>query len=523
MTAHQIPDGGTESQVVNIRPGVGILSVLRHLNYQPWFALAEFVDNSLQSYLVCREQLRDLHGHSHRLRVEILLDPLDDGRIVIRDNAGGIRTQDFARAFRPAEIPPDRSGLNEFGMGMKSAACWFAPRWHVRTSALGEPLERTIRFEVAKIIEDSLEELGVETRVVPTDAHYTEIVLLAPFRMPYGRTVGKIKDHLTDIYRVFTRSGDLMLHLNDERLLYEEPDMLQAPRFNQADGDPIEWRKDINLDLGAGQRIRGFAALRETASTKRAGFALFRRGRLIQGSGEEGYRPYEIFGNPNSYRFQRIFGELHLEGFDVSHTKDGFQWDHSEQRFLEALRVQLDAEPLPLLKQAEGWRASTKEVRTGAEEAAVRTANVMERTLPSLLYRLEEKKPSANPPETLPEAELAARRAIRFRFRREEWEIVIEMSNSPAVGDWLEISEGLVRDDGSGDAGCRRLGIRLSLSHPFMTRFAGNSAERIEPLLRVAAALALAEHAAYSAGVKYASTIRANVNELLRDALSSAP
>ena len=39
---------------VNIRPEVSILSVLRHLNYRPWFAMAEFVDNSLQSFLANR-------------------------------------------------------------------------------------------------------------------------------------------------------------------------------------------------------------------------------------------------------------------------------------------------------------------------------------------------------------------------------------------------------------------------------------------------------------------------------------
>ena len=27
---------------------------------------------------------------------------------------------------RPAALPTDRTGLYEFGMGMKSAACWFA-------------------------------------------------------------------------------------------------------------------------------------------------------------------------------------------------------------------------------------------------------------------------------------------------------------------------------------------------------------------------------------------------------------
>lgn len=47
---------------VNIRPGVSILSVLRHLNYKPWYAIAEFVDNSIQSYLDYRDELQALEG-----------------------------------------------------------------------------------------------------------------------------------------------------------------------------------------------------------------------------------------------------------------------------------------------------------------------------------------------------------------------------------------------------------------------------------------------------------------------------
>src|SRR5271155_1329889 len=110
---------------VSIRPGVGILSVLRHLNYKAWFAMAEFVDNSLQSYLQNRERLQELHGRDFRLKVEIEIDRSDEVCIKIRDNAAGIATADYARAFRPAELPTDRSGFAEFGMGMKSAACWF--------------------------------------------------------------------------------------------------------------------------------------------------------------------------------------------------------------------------------------------------------------------------------------------------------------------------------------------------------------------------------------------------------------
>src|SRR5262245_26257829 len=112
---------------VSIRPGVSVLSVLRHLNYRPWFALAEFVDNALQSSIQNRNELEQL-DKNYQLEVKIEFPEELPRRLIIRDNAGGISLHDFPRAFRPAIVPPDRSGLSEFGMGMKSASCWFAPR-----------------------------------------------------------------------------------------------------------------------------------------------------------------------------------------------------------------------------------------------------------------------------------------------------------------------------------------------------------------------------------------------------------
>ena len=56
---------------INIRPEVSILSVLRHLNYKPWFALAEFVDNSLQSFIANRPALG---GDAAHLDVTIALE-----------------------------------------------------------------------------------------------------------------------------------------------------------------------------------------------------------------------------------------------------------------------------------------------------------------------------------------------------------------------------------------------------------------------------------------------------------------
>src|SRR6266498_547531 len=100
----------TAAGKVNIRPGVSVLSVLRHLNYSPWFALAEFVDNALQSYVENKSTLHELHGPAWKLKVSIDVDTSSPGRITIRDNAAGIGKDTFPRAFRPAVIPPDRTG-----------------------------------------------------------------------------------------------------------------------------------------------------------------------------------------------------------------------------------------------------------------------------------------------------------------------------------------------------------------------------------------------------------------------------
>ncbi len=53
---------------VNIRPGVTILSVLKHLNYKPYYALAEFIDNAIDSFLKNEEELRKIEGKDFRFK-----------------------------------------------------------------------------------------------------------------------------------------------------------------------------------------------------------------------------------------------------------------------------------------------------------------------------------------------------------------------------------------------------------------------------------------------------------------------
>jgi hypothetical protein len=504
---------------------VSILSVLRHLNYKPWFAMAEFVDNAVQSYLKNKDELERLEGPDFRLKVAINLEPGDDGRVIIRDNAAGIHERDYARAFRPAEIPTDRSGLSEFGMGMKSAACWFASEWQVRSSALGEPLEKTVTFDIERIVKDDIEDVNIQPHPAREEVHFTEIILTRLHRRIFGNTVVKIKEHLASIYRVFIREGALVLTLDDEPLVYSEPSILAAPHYREPATAPARtWRKEFELDFGLGWKVRGFAGIRETASTSRAGFALFRRKRLIEGSLDEGYRPEYIFGKPNSYRYQRIFAEIHLDGFEVSHTKDGFKWEDHEDIFLEFLKQELKREPLDLLDQAEEWRVRAKadELKKSAEVASLRTSEVIKREAPPVVQSEIEKPPSDSPPpKNLPAHNSEAKREILLELRGTSWLLTLDLSNDPAVGDWLTVSDKAVTETVAG-VQVRRLSIAISLCHPFMERFAGADVMQIESLIRVGAALGLAETVARDAGVRMASTIRRTVNELLRNALSKS-
>lgn len=494
-----------------------MLAVLRHLSYRPWYAMGEFVDNAVESFTKHRRELEELNGGSGKLRVDVNIDTASPARISIHDNAAGIFESEYGRAFRPAAIPPDRTGLAEFGMGMKSAACWFAPRWSVRTSALGEPIARMVQFDIANIVNDDIQELTIRETKEKPGSHFTEVVLEDIFHVPVGRTLGKLKEHLTDIYRAFIRDGLLELRFNGDVLVYKEPKVLKVPFFKEKNSPQRVWRKTIEFDFGDGLSVHGFAALRETGNTAKAGFSLFRRGRVIQGSGDEGYRPSYIFGSSNSYRYQRLFGEIHLDGFEVSHTKDGFRWDENEQPFLELLREHLDSEELPLLKQAEGYRVRVPhaQLTTAARQAVTNTAQAMQTRLPEVLPAMADGEPVDTPAKEAPHKSTLANRRFDVRFRNKAWSINVELTNDPAESQWLVVS-----DTAETRKEPRRLDIRVSLAHPFMIRFAQTDTEDVEALLRVAAALALAEVLARDSGVRKAGTVRRNVNDILKDVLS---
>ncbi|WP_375757429.1 ATP-binding protein [Corallococcus exercitus] len=488
------------------------------LNYKPWYALAEFVDNSIQSFLANRERLRS-GGRKARLTVRI---QVEEDRIKVSDDAAGIRGEDFPRAFSPAQRPPDASGLSEFGLGMKAAACWFSKSWSVTTSALGEDVRRTIHFNVPEIVASGTEELAVDEEPENERAHYTHLVLENLHIKPKGRTIGKIKSHLASMYRRFLADGAVTILYNDEPLSYQQPEVMLAPWYREPGGPKKEWKKPIDIPLEGGRRVHGWAALRSTASVSEAGFAVFRRERLIQGSLDGAYRPEQIFHKGNHYVFQRLFGELLVEGFDVSHTKDGLQWDEWEESILEELRVQLDAAPLPLLQQAKGHRvrASERALEEGwGEKAVEEAATVVQQHVAPIVAEQLAAEPEVDPaPSELPAAELTARQATSFDVEHAQrvWRVELQLARDAGDPDWYSFSVKPSVTRGRPTL----VTIRVNLAHPFSERYGLGDPDDLQPLLRMAAGLAIAEHTSVESGAHGVPTLRRNFNQLLKDALS---
>jgi len=513
---------------IEIRPEVNILSVLRHLNYKPWYAIAEFVDNAIQSSFGNKAQL-EANDENFKLKIDIRLEQNIPGTLTISDNAAGISSTDFPRAFRTAQLPNDRSGLSEFGMGMKSAACWFSEYWNVRTKAIGENIERSITFDVNKIVDENIDALNTQTNRVDANAHYTVVSLRRLHHIPQGRTIGKIKDHLASIYRVFLRDGNIEIVFNGEPLSYKSPGILKAVKYvspgvkDDKSNELIVWKKDIHLKLGNGLIVTGFVALRDIGSTHYAGFSLFRRGRLIIGSSDETYRPEIIFKRTNSYQYQRLFGELHVEGFEVSHTKDGFRWEGYEDLFLEKLREEIEKPPLDLISQAENYRSlpTRKTIQQQAEVATEIVATYIENNITPLLNEINDN--NELPPEILQEISSsplqASEKIIKIHDGIFQWIITLRTSVDPMRDDWVSMAK--MKEERNDTMGrVRRLCLDLSLAHPFSSKFLGVSNENIELFLRIASVVCISLVLSEDLNGETPESFLYHFNYLLRGALS---
>jgi hypothetical protein len=504
---------------VSIKIQTGVYGQFRNLNNRVWFALGEYVDNAVQSFENNKDRLRKASKGDYQFEVRINID-WENNYIKIFDNAAGIDTKNFQTAFEPANIPIDNTGLHEFGMGMKTASIWLADFWSVRTAALDEDQERFVEFDLKKVLEEEKEVLKVKNSGKPKSTHFTELVLHQLSKnSPSVMQMDKIRRHLGSIYRKFIRTGDMKLYINDEELIYEEPEILKAPFFNNPNGKRVEWKKEINFSFGT-YKVNGFIAILNTMSTNEVnGLSLFRRGRVIEGSHDEKYRPKAICGQMGSPRYKRIFGELELEGFNVSFNKGSFQEQEDLEALMDALQAEISAKEFDLYTQAEKYiKEKTQSDNTKVAKNIVSSLkkttkfiNLREKVKTSL-KEINNKSIATQNKRLTKIAKTIDSHEDFIEIKDEKFKLKVELITEPTITDLYSLQ---IEDD---ELFAKKISYKINLSHPFFTRFERlKNEEDYQPIISIIRSLVLAEIIAPSQGTKNAGNVRLNFNHFLRN------
>jgi len=499
---------------VSIKIQSGVYGQFRNLMNKPHYALAEFVDNAVQSYANNRSKFKTIYGDNHSLEVRI---GINKDVITIKDNAAGIGLDNYYRAFEPAHIPIDNTALHEHGMGMKTAAIWLSDIWSVKTKAIGENEERFVEFDLQKVIDEKKEVLEVVKNLKKTDIHYTEITLTKlSHNAPSNHQIDKIKRHLASIYRNFIRSGYLQLYINEELLTFNDPEILKAPYYKNLEGENILWKKYIDFSMGD-YSAKGFIGVLKTMSTNKVnGISLFRRGRVIVGSHDEKYRPKELCGQIGSPRYKRIFGELELKGFGVSFNKGSFLEVEDLEALIKAIKIEISNKGFDLYGQAEKYvKPKTKEHNIDVARKLVKalkkaSSNNEEQKKPTLVIPTIED--IAKQTAKLKDAETISSYEDNETIRGVEYNLKQEFITDPSILS-LYILEILENTEDK-----MKIVYKINLANDFFSLFNKFKTDAdYRPIVTIIKSLVLAELVAYSQGTFGAGNIRINFNNFLNN------
>jgi hypothetical protein len=337
--------------------GPDAITSYKRLAYTPWHAIAEFVDNSTQSYFDHEKELKAAfasEGDDVKLTVSIVYEK-DNDVLRIADNAMGMSYDELERAMHVAMPPRNTKGRCKYGMGLKTAACWIGDHWTVRTKKLGETVEHQVTVDVKKIADGSPVLPHKQIKDRPAKDHFTIVEISKHNRAFHGRTLGRIKQFLSSMYRQDFRADVLRLLWRGEPVAWEDD-----PNRFLCDAAGKPYRKDFKFKVD-GRQAHGWVGILLRGSREEAGFSIIHCGRVVRGY-PDSWRPTSLYGQfqgTNDLVNQRLVGEIHLNEFDVSHTKDDILWLGNQEEGVEE----------KLLEHCGGYRDFAQQYRKRGDDS----------------------------------------------------------------------------------------------------------------------------------------------------------
>ncbi len=180
----------------------------------------------------------------------------------------GMSYTELEKALIVGRRPDDVSGRSQFGMGLKTSACWIRDQWSVRTKKLGELEEHEIQLDVPAFAKGKGGLKYASRKKKDAGTHYTIIEIRKHHREWLGRTLGKVRQFLMSFYRIDLRDKVLNLEWQGDPL--DWPDM-DGRLLKAKDGSP--YKKKFKFLVGR-KKVEGWVGVLDTGGRGDAGFSI---------------------------------------------------------------------------------------------------------------------------------------------------------------------------------------------------------------------------------------------------------
>ncbi len=322
---------------VDVSPEMTMYKWLQNQPYSVHSALSEFVDNSVQSYIDNRKSIQVIEKKNIKLKIKISIDSKKK-EIIILDNASGINRKNFQKAIKMGvSVNHKKSSLSKFGIGMKTSAVWFSSNWEIETSSLNSKEKLIFQFNLDELLEQNKTAVSVSSKIEKQKNHYTKIIIKNSKRIESKEYYqDMVIPHLAETFIKFKNFLSIDVEYDNEILpkkwkkktkaYFEPSETLNYPLVNnkmESISKTRLWKKKIELDY-KGSKVKGFCVIMKKGGYEQPGIRLFRNNRVIEGTLITPNRPKILSGTKNKYASERIYGELHLDDFEIDFMKTKF-------------------------------------------------------------------------------------------------------------------------------------------------------------------------------------------------------
>jgi len=311
-----------------------VIESYKRSDYTHWHALAELVDNSTYWYELNRDLILKHDPNALKCEVRITYDQ-DASILRIADNSIGMDLETLQSAMVIGK-KTDRPGRSVYGMGLKTSCIWLGDKFTVKTKKAGHTSAYQVTLDYNKIMAENFELGFQEFKDCHPDEHYTVIEVSELDEVIQKRRLSKIKEYLASIYREDFRDEKLTLTFNDENIEWSDDNHYLFLK----DVSGAIYKREFSFDI-EGKTAKGWIGIMQKGGKSIGGLTILQNKRVIRGFPNT-WKPEGLFGGggeglTTSVSSQRLVGEIHMDGFDVTHTKDNIKWSGDQEELLDKL------------------------------------------------------------------------------------------------------------------------------------------------------------------------------------------